>query len=72
MDTVIKEVEDIFKKENNARCFYCRAKLTSEDELLPKIDYKETEIMNLNQQIQKLEGVIQALKQELVEKNKKL
>ena len=69
---IIKEAENIFKKENNARCSYCRAKMTAENEILPRIDYKETEIMNLNQQIQNLEGVIRALKQELVEKNKKL
>ena len=67
---IIKESTAI--NENNARCSYCQAKLTDKTELLPQIDYKETEILNLNRQIQNLQGIIQGLKQELVEKHKKL
>lgn len=55
-------------KENyevNASCSYCKAKITAENEQLPRIDYRETEILNLKQQIQNL-------KQELTEKEKQL
>jgi hypothetical protein len=35
-------------------CRYCQAKITAENELLSRIDYKETEILNLKQQVQNM------------------
>lgn len=60
------------KYESNARCSYCQAELTAENEHLPRIDYRETEILNLKQQLQNLQSVMDSLKQELSEKDKKL
>ncbi len=62
MDAIIDDV----------RCRYCHAEITAKNELLPRIDYKETEILNLKQQIQILKNVIETLKQELDEKDMKL
>ena len=58
--------------ESNARCSYCQAELTPENELLPRIDYRETEILNLKQQLQNLQSLIDSLKQELMIKDRKL
>jgi hypothetical protein len=49
----------------NQNCSYCLAIITAENELLPRIDYRETEILNLKQQVQNM-GL------ELAEKNAKL
>ena len=46
-------------------CSYCLAIITAENELLPRIDYRETEILNLKQQVHNM-GL------ELAEKNAKL
>ena len=46
-------------------CSYCLAIRTPENELLPRIDYRETEILNLKQQVQNKDL-------ELAEKNAKL
>ena len=46
-------------------CSYCLAIITAETELLPRIDYRETEILNLKQQVHNM-GL------ELAEKNAKL
>jgi hypothetical protein len=35
-------------------CRYCQAKITAENELLPRIDYKETEILNLKQKLENM------------------
>ena len=56
----------------NIRCRQCQVEITSENEPLPRIDYKETEILNLRQQVQNLKGEIGGLKQELGEKDRKL
>jgi len=61
-----------FKLESNSinnnnhkdRCHCCPNKTTPENELLPVIYYKETEILNLKQQIQHLHLEIGCLKQE--------
>ena len=58
--------------ENYVICRYCQTKITPENEKLPRIDYKETEILNLKQQVQNLRGEIGGLKQELVEMDTKL
>ena len=42
------------KNKSHSRCRYCQAKITAENELLPRIDYKETEILNLKQQVQNM------------------
>ena len=55
----------IESKNSNYKCPYCQAKITTENELLPRNDYKETEISNLNLQIQNI-------KLELSEKDMKL
>ena len=60
------ELETINNEDSYSKCHYCHhAKVKSENELL---DYRETKVINLNQQIQNLE----CLKQELIEKNRKL
>ena len=56
----------------NARCRFCKAKQTAENKLLPRIDYKETENLNMKQQIKYFESEIQSLKQELHEKDNEL
>ena len=60
MDKVKSEPQLI--NESYSKCRYCQAKITAENELLPRIDYRETEILNLKSQIQNL-------KQELYEKD---
>ena len=63
------ELETINNEDSYSKCHYCHhAKVKAENELFPKVDYRETKVMNLNQQIQNLE----CLKQELIEKNRKL
>ena len=57
---------------NNIRCRNCQVEITDENEPLPRIDYKATEILNLKQQILNLEGTIKRLKHELDEKDNKL
>ena len=56
----------------NECCSRCRVKITAEHELLPRIDYKETELLNLKQQIKYFENEIKSLKQELCDKDDKL
>ena len=56
----------------NLKCRQCQVGITSKNEPLPRIDYKETEILNLKQQVQNLQGEIGGLKQELDEKDTKL
>ena len=51
--------------ESNSKCAYCRTKLTSEKDLLTRIDQIEAENMNLKQQIQNM-------RLELGEKDSKL
>ena len=55
-------MKSIVKRQN---CSYCLAIITAENELLPRIDYRETEILNLKQQVQNKDL-------ELAEKNEKL
>ena len=45
------KMKSIIKGRN---CSYCLAIRTPENELLPQIDYRETEILNLKQQIQNM------------------
>ena len=56
----------------NARCSYCKATIAAENEHLPRIDYRETEILNLKQENKYFEIEIKSLKQELHEKEKTL
>ena len=63
---------DNIQANNNANCRYCRAILTPENELLPRIDYRETEILNLKQQIQNFKGIIKSLQLDLDDKDSKL
>ena len=58
--------------ESYVICRYCQATITPENKALPRMDHKETEILNINQQIKNLEAVVESLKQELDEKDKKL
>ena len=55
------------RKENCAKCCYCLAEITPDNEKLPRIDYRETEILNLKQQIQNLQNVISSLRQQRYE-----
>ena len=64
MDKQVKaEPTTIYAKQSYSKCRYCQAKITDENELLPRIDYIETEI--LKQQIQNM-------KLELYEKDMQL
>lgn len=63
--------------ENNANdacvsCSYCQAKTTAEKEQLAIMNCRETEILDLKEQIQNFKGVIKSLQQELDEKDSKL
>ena len=51
--------------ERNAKCPYCQAKITTENELQERIEDRESEILNFKNQIQNL-------KFELNEKDTKL
>ena len=53
-------------------CCYCQAKITTEKEQFPKMNCRETEILDLKEQIQNFKGVIKSLQQELDEKDSKL
>lgn len=66
------EPGNISKNQSYSRCNYCQAKITPENEFLPRIDYKETEILNLKQQIQNSERLIEGLKLRLAENDKKM
>jgi len=70
--TKIKSLEMNTFQAENIRCRQCQVEITAENEPLPRIDYKETEILNLKQQVQNLKGEIGGLKQELDEKDRKL
>jgi hypothetical protein len=63
---------DNIQANKNANCRYCRAILTTENEFLPRIDYRETEILNLKQQIQNFKGIINSLQHDLDDKDSKL
>ena len=58
----MEKMKSLVKSQN---CSYCLAKRTPENELLPRIDYRGTEILNLKQQVQNKDL-------ELAEKNEKL
>ena len=63
------------KKNANHMCVggsYSQAKKTIEKEQLPILNCRETEILNLKEQIQNFKGVIKSLQQELDEKDSKL
>jgi hypothetical protein len=55
------------KRKNCAKCCYCLAEITPDNKQLPRIDYRETEILNLKQQIQNLQNVISSLRQQRYE-----
>ena len=57
---------------NNNECSYCQAKQTFENELLKRIDDRETEILNQKQEILNFKGVIKSLQKDLNEKDNKL
>ena len=40
--------------ESNSKCPYCQAKTTTENELQERLDDRESEILNLKNQIQNL------------------
>ena len=42
----------IESKNSNSKCPYCQANITTENELQKRIDDREREILNLNNQIQ--------------------
>ena len=52
-------------ENTDQNCSYCKGKITPENIHLPRIDYRETEILNQRQQIHYLEL-------DLAEKNAKL
>ena len=52
------KADQTMKNKSFSRCRYCQAKITAENELLPRIDYKETEILNLKQQIQNMKSLL--------------
>jgi hypothetical protein len=58
--------------ESYVMCRYCQVKITPANKALPRMDHRENEICNQEQQIQNLEAVVESLKQELEEKDRKL
>ena len=60
------------KNVNAVRCGYCLAKITAENKDLPRIDYRETTILNQEQHIKNLEAEVESLKQQLAESKSKL
>ena len=58
--------------ESCVMCRFCQATITSQNKPLPIMHLKENEICNHEQQIQNLKAVVESLKQELDEKDKKL
>jgi ribosomal protein S18 len=65
MNKIKSEPHNIDANESNSKCRYCQSKISPENEPLMRIDYRDTEILNLKQQVQ-------FLKLELDEKNAKL
>jgi hypothetical protein len=65
MSKIKEEPKDYNENEINVRCRQCQVQITSQNEPLPRINYKETEILNLKQQVQNLKGDNDRLKQEL-------
>ena len=55
MDKQVKaEPTTIEIHQSNSKCPYCQAKITAENELRKRIDERESEILNLNNQIQNI------------------
>ena len=54
MNKIKAEPTTIDVNHGDSKCRYFQAKITAENELLPRIDYKETEILNLKQQLEKM------------------
>ena len=59
------EPHNIDTNKSYSKCRHCQAQITSENEPLIRIDYRDTEILNLKQQVQ-------YLKLELEKKDAKL
>ena len=57
---------------NNKECRFCQAKQTSENELLKRINDRETEILNLKQENLNFKAVNKSLQRDLDEKDNKL
>ena len=57
---------------NNKECRCCQAKQTSENELLKRINDRETEILNLKQENLNFKAVNKSLQRDLDEKDNKL
>ena len=72
MSKIKEEPKDYNENEINVRCRQCQVQITSQNEPLPRINYKETEILNLKQQVQNLKGDNERLKQELHTKDIKM
>ena len=72
MSNIKTEYQITNKNGSYSKCCYCQAKITPENEVAPRMDYRETDILNLKQQIQNYKGVIKSLQQELDENEKKL
>ena len=64
-----KIIAKLHAKNNSGSLVGCRY---CQNELAPRIDYKEAETATLKQQIQNFEREIKSLRQELVEKDSKL
>jgi len=64
MKKIQAQAQNIHDNLDNARCRHCQTKITAEDDLMPSIDYRATEILILNQQIQNLQGENERIKQE--------
>ena len=69
MNTIKAESTAVNKSESYSKCRYCQAKITPENEPLPRVESRETD---LKQQIQSYKGVIKSLQQELDENEDKL
>ena len=64
------KVEPTVVNNNDSR--YCQFKLESENELLKRINERETEILNLKQEILNFKAVNKRLHKDLKEKDNKL
>ena len=54
MLSIKEEPTTLERNQSNAKCSFCQAKITTEIELQKRIGERETEILNLKNQIQNL------------------
>ena len=69
MNTIKAERKSLNNTASYARCLYCQQ---FDNESSSRLENKEREILILKQRIRNLEGVIESLKHELDEKDRKL